>query len=269
MFKAWLRNQHKSGPLPINPEWVEQYLVVRHKQGTSAATLRQICTAIDYSHRRVGQPSPCKTERTRAVLRGLLKKRRTKRQKAEPLTADRLEKVCNVASVPQRIGPGRFESDEQARKRGLLTIALIRTMRDAMLSSTEAEKVLWSDIETKNGGEGWLTVKRSKPGQRRQTNWQDLSKKTMQTLRQVKEFRKGENRVFGLSARQIVRCIAAACKKAGLEGHYTGASPRVGMTVDMIRDGIDRLEIQEAGGWKSRATVDRYAREDRAPRTVE
>ena len=50
------------------------------------------------------------------------------------------------------------------------------------------------------------------------------------------------DKVFGLSASQIHRRIQAAARAGGLEGHYTGDSPRAGMRLDLIAAGVKTVK---------------------------
>lgn len=58
-----------------------------------------------------------------------------------------------------------MESDETARRRGLVDIALIGLMRDCMLRRSEAADVRWSHITSESDGTGRLFVGVSKTHQ--------------------------------------------------------------------------------------------------------
>lgn len=63
--------------------------------------------------------------------------------------------------------------------------------------------------------------------------------------------------MFGLSSRTIAR-------HAGLEGHFTGHSPRLGLTSDLATMGIPLGELQTAGRGKSSSMPPHYTRAQRA-----
>ena len=59
----------------------------------------------------------------------------------------------------------------------------------------------------------------------------------------------GGVRVFRLSPSQICRRIAAAARAAGLGDGFSGHSPRIGMAIDLTRDGAGTCQQMEAGRW--------------------
>ena len=55
-----------------------------------------------------------------------------------------------------------METEEFARRRGLVDIAMVSLMRDALLRVGEAAELTWADLECEEDGTGRLTVRRSK-----------------------------------------------------------------------------------------------------------
>ncbi len=76
------------------------------------------------------------------------------------------------------------------------------------------------------------------------------------------------DRVFGLSDSQIQRRIAAAARTAGLEGRFSGHSPRVGMAQDLAASGAALPELMQAGRWSSSAMPASYTRFQAAGRNA-
>ena len=66
--------------------------------------------------------------------------------------------------------------------------------------------------------------------------------------------------VFQLSEPQISRRIHDAAEAAGLKGHYSGESPRVGMAMDLAEAGFDAIALMSAGHWRSPVGPSRFTR---------
>ena len=74
----------------------------------------------------------------------------------------------------------------------------------------------------------------------------------------------GDMSILGMSSRTIARRIANAARHGGLEGRFTGHSPRIGMASDLAAMGISLVELQTAGRWKSASMPAHYTRAQRA-----
>ena len=72
--------------------------------------------------------------------------------------------------------------------------------------------------------------------------------------------------VFGIGGAQICRRIAAAAKAAGLEGRFSGHSPRVGMAQDLAASGTALPALMQAGRWTSSSMPALYTRSQAAGR---
>ena len=72
--------------------------------------------------------------------------------------------------------------------------------------------------------------------------------------------------VFGLSASQIGRRVAAAAKAAGLGDGFTGHSGRVGMAQDLAAAGVELPALMQAGRWQSSKMPARYTERQAAGR---
>ncbi len=156
---------------------------------------------------------------------------------------------------------GRRERAATARTWGLVDIALCSVMRDALLRRSETAALTWGDITAQDDGSGRLTVHRSKTDREAAGSVQYLGRQAMADLAALRPAGvKPGDRVFGLSDSQIQRRIAAAARAAGLEGRFSGHSPRVGMAQDLAASGAALPELMQAGRWSSSAMPASYIR---------
>ena len=105
---------------------------------------------------------PAKCDRTGSVLSAVFDSLGTIR----PCVSGRAAGVAggyHRNRVPTARGPGGWlESPAQARRRGLVDIALCRVLSDADLRRSEAAALVWDDVARWDDGSGRLTVGRSK-----------------------------------------------------------------------------------------------------------
>ena len=188
------------------------------------------------------------------------------------LTAAVADVIRVVACNPRPLGGvgDRHESDEVARKRGLLDIAIISTMRDSLLRRTEAAELQWKDLQFCEDGTGRLTIRRSKANQEARGFVAFLGPQTVEDLLAIRLGEVGpDNLVFNLTGHAINRRIHAAAKAAGQGEGFSAHSCRVGMVLDLARCGATTLEIMWVGRWMSAAMVVRHVRaEEAASRAV-
>ena len=161
-----------------------------------------------------------------------------------------------------------MESESTAERPGLVDIALVAVMRDALLRRPEAADLLWDDVERAPDGSGRLIVRRSKTDQAAEGRMLYLSPRAMADLDAIRpsEPAQGNMSVFGLSGSQIGRRIARSCDAAGFPGAYSGHGPRVGMAQDLAANGAELPALMEAGRWESPAMPARYTRSQAAAR---
>ena len=69
-----------------------------------------------------------------------------------------------------------------------------------------------------------------------------------------------DERIFQMSITRMTLCIKEACEAAGLEGNYSGYSPRNGMEQDLGRSGFGVDDIRRARCWKIAASTDHAGR---------
>lgn len=252
--------------LPADPVHVAAYLAERVEgQGHKPATLRTAASAIAFMHRTAGLGNPCAEPAVRRILRSAVRKIGRVQKQADALTAEAFAVIASSACNPRR-GRGGLESPEAARHRGNTDIALISLMRDAMLRVSEAADLIWTDITFESDGTGRLLIRRSKTDAEGEGAVAFLSVPTMAALDLIREGAFEASSVFGLRPNQIAARIKKAASAAGLGDRFSGHSPRVGMTRDLARAGIELPSLMHAGRWRSPGMPAHYIRNETAGR---
>ena len=266
-FAGWAREKDVR-TLPADPLQVAAYLAERlEKHGHKPATLQTAAAAIGFMHRDGGLPDPCESADVRNTLRSARRKAGMEQRQAEGLTDEALGAIVATACLRRRWGGGRTESAETAERRGMQDIAIVRTMRDALLRVSEAAELQWEDIvEEEEDGTGRLLIRRSKTDPEGEGAVAFLSAPTMESLRAIRAGAPDDGRVFGLSAGSISRRIAQAAYAAGLGEGFSGHSPRVGMARDLARTGTALTRLMTAGRWRSPRMPALYTRNETVAR---
>lgn len=247
--------------LPAHPAMVAAYLTGRIEDGVGIASLRQAAAAIRRVHLRQRLGDPCADEVVKQVLAGLARKHGAPAGQARGLTLEDFERIRTYAHRPRRGKRGRLEKEAAAQRRGDFDVALIGSMRDGLLRRSEAAAICWGDLSYAEDGSGRLLLRHSKTDKEGRGHIAYVADVTMADLELIRPPRpRPEERVFGLSTSQISRRIAASARAAGLGGGYSGHSPRVGMTVDLVAAGFSLAELQQAGRWRSPVMPAYYAR---------
>ena len=263
-FVAWSAGKG-TGALPADPGQVSVYLAERiEEHGHKPATLRAAAAAIGFFHRTAGQDDPCASPEVKRTLKSATRKVGRSQKQADALTAEALTAIRSTACNPRRGRGGRLESQETARCRGNLDIALISLMRDAMLRVSEAAALTWRDIVAEADGTGRLLIQRSKTDSEGEGAVAFLSAPTMVALELICRAKAAKDSVFGLRPNQISRRIKQAAQAAGLGDGFSGHSPRVGMARDLARVGIELPSLMNAGRWRSPAMPAHYTRNESA-----
>ena len=252
-------------PLPADAAQVAAYLAERiERRGHKPATLRVVAAAITYTHRIAGLEDPCASDEVKRTLKGATRKAGRAQKQAAGLTAEALRFIIASARQPRPGRGGRLESPETAQARGSVDIALMSVMRDAMLRISETAALTWADIHSEADGTGRLLIRRSKTDPEGRGAVAFLSAPTMAALALIKDGRADADRVFDLGPNQISRRIKMAARAAGLGDGFSGHSPRVGMTRDLVRAGIELPALMNAGRWRTSAMPAHYARNETA-----
>ena len=262
--------------LPADPETVAVFIFTQGYAHKKSNTLRGYASSIAAKHRSAGKDSPC-NDRVAMVIKGFVNRAKEagqREKRAQPLTAEDLQKIRDTACIPRKTDRG-MERPSNARRRGLVDIALISVMRDALLRRSEAAEVRWERIAPQPDGSGRLTIPWSKTDQQGEGVVLYLGPPTMKALdkirprqQQMLERDKDEKGLFRLKAAAISERIAAAALAAGLGEGYSGHSCRVGMAVDLAEAGATMAQLQSVGRWKSSQTVARYVGAQFAGRSV-
>ena len=275
-FEAWCEAEgYKS--LPADPETVAAYLTHRAAEDRAISTIKLARAAVGYFHTTRGLPNPVNSAGVTRVMRGLARRAvasgtKQGRGQAAGLTARHLAAIRATARLP-RTGPsGRVEAEKTARRRGAIDIALIATMRDALLRRSEAVALTWADIEFRPDGTARLTIRRSKTDQEGEGAVQFVGAEATADLKAIRPRGSGDaigQPVFGLrTGRSIANRIRAAAKAAGLEGDFSGHSPRIGMALDLAEAGASTTDLMVAGRWASHRMPATYTRAATAGRGV-
>ena len=265
-FRHWCTAQGYEA-LPADPETVAAYLTDRANEGRSISTLKVDRAGIRYYHEGRGLDSPTQSAGVSRVLRGLARRAAaSKLVQAHGQTTGLSENdlaAIRASANRRRVhkGGGR-ETKEVARRRGAVDVALISVMRDALLRRSEAVALTWKDIEFRTDRTARITLRRSKSDQEGAGAVLFAGEAAAKALKKIRpEDRDPAARVFGLrSGRAISNRIRAAAKAAGLEGSWSGHSPRIGMATDLVAAGASLAAIQVAGRWKSARMPAHYAR---------
>ena len=273
-FEAWCEAEgYKS--IPADPETVAAYLTHRASEDCAISTIKLARAAVGYFHTTRGMPSPVNSAGVIRVMRGLARRAVASKQgrgQAAGLTARHLAAIRATAHLP-RTGPsGRVEAEKTARRRGAIDIALIATMRDALLRRSEAVALTWADIDFRPDGTARLTIRRSKTDQEGEGAVQFVGPVATADLRAIRPEGSGDaigQPVFRLrTGRSIANRISAAAKAAGLEGDFSGHSPRIGMAQDLAEAGASTTDLMVAGRWASHRMPACYTRSVTAGRGV-
>ena len=231
-------------------------------------SLNVACAAISKAYEVAGMTDITRLPRVREALRAhryRMAREGVSVRQAAALTSEDMAAIRATALRPRR-GRGGVESEETARRRGLIDIALIALMRDCMLRRSEAADVMWDHITSEFDGTGRLFVGISKTDQEGEGTLLFISRRTMSDLDAIRPEVSAEGPVFGLHPRTIGRRIAAAARAAGGVGSYSGHSARVGMARDLARAGEELPALMTAGRWKGPEMVARYIAHERAGR---
>ena len=254
-------------PLPAEPTHVAAYLAERlQEHGHKPATLRAAASAIAFAHKTAEVDDPCASPEVKRTLKCATRKVGRNQKQAEALTEEALSAIESTVLEPRRGRGGRYESQETAKCRGNLDIAVISLMRDAMLRVSEAAALVWRDIESEADGTGRLLIRRSKTDAEGQGVVVFLSERTMAALALIRNEATAGDSVFGLRPNQISARIKQAALAADLGDGFSGHSPRVGMARDLARSGTELPSLMNAGRWRTPTMPAHYTRNESAGR---
>ena len=244
-WERWERWCIRAGvpPLPGSADEFAAFLRYSADRGFSPSTLRVSRAAVRAVHRAAGHAAPSGTDVDGAIAvadADAAARSPGAGPPPTPLTAGQLDAVA-AASNPDDL-------DER------IDLALIRTMRDALLRRAEVARLRWIDIIPAEDGSA-LVVVGDTPGGAAALY---LSPETTRSLHAIRPGGATPDApVFAgdagepISAVEISRRIARAARRAKLDGRWTSESPRLGMAADLLRAGAQLSEVTAAGRWRS------------------
>ena len=185
----------------------------------------------------------------------------TGRGQARGLTAEECDTVLATCCRPRRVG-SRVESEETARRRGLVDGAIVALVFHGALRCSEVAALGWADVDLSASDEVVITVRRSKTNPLGE--WASVRHLVGGCAAAVRRLHVAlspapAELVIGLGITQINRRFAAACAAAGLKGRRTTHSGRAGLAMELSARGASAREVQLAGGWKDASVIARYA----------
>lgn len=268
-FATWCEEEGYRS-LPATPETTAAFLAYRADGGCSVATLKLARAAIRYEHESRGVDSPTQSPGVGRVLRGLA--RRATAAKAVPgrgqvkgLSATDLAAIVATAKHRRKYRNGSRESEERANWRGAVDVALVGTMRDALLRRSEALALTWADIEFADDGTALVTIRKSKTDQEGKGAVQFIGEYAASALKAIRPVGAdadiASRPVFGLkSGRAIAKRIRAAAAAAGLQGRFGAHSCRIGMAQDLAGAGVSTTDLMVVGRWRAHRMPAHYTR---------
>lgn len=269
-WRKWIEWAQERGvqPLPADPEQLARFLARQAATGKKIATLRLIMAAVNAQHKIAGLEPPGKHPGLQEAMAGFARRLAREPDQAAPLDAQALAAIRATATRPRLLPNGKdWETPQKAEKRGLVDIALASVMRDALLRRAEAAALTWGDVAPWSDDSGRLTITHSKTDQTGEGAILYLSAAAMQELEWIRPAEANpSDRVFPMTPQNMRLRIKAMCQAAGLQGRYTGHSPRVGMAQDLAADRAELPELMDAGRWKSPQMPARYTRRQQAGR---
>ena len=267
-FEQWC--QERGTPsLPADPEFIAAYLAGRAEAGWKTATVRAAWAAVSDTHRQAGHADVADHLGIRRTISGLARRDRRPQEQAQGLISEAMAVIRATAFTPRRVG-GRstpVESEEAARTRGLLDVAICATLRDGMLRRSELAALCWGDVNFLEDGTGRILVRASKSDQEGEGEVLFIGPDCASDLLAIRpEIPGPETPVFGLSESQVGRRVKDAGKAAGLGEGFTGHSGRIGMARDLSAAGVELSALMTAGRWSSPTMPARYTRNEAAAR---
>ena len=245
-FLAWTADKGLS-PLPASPQTVARHLVELANSGSSLSTIRVTAAAVACAHRLREKKSPTRTELVRETLRGLARTIGRPQRQAQALTLEALEAIRSTALTPRTARGNVPETAAQARKRGLVDVALCGLLSDGGLRRSEAAALVWKDVERWPDGSGRVTIARSKTDVAGEGAVVASSTRTMRDLEAIRNGAAPDERVFGFGPWTVANRVKAAARAADLGGGFSGHSGRVGMARRMSARGASTHAVMKQG----------------------
>ena len=227
-FRAWCVKNEKEC-LPARAETVAEYLREVSEEKTLGAINNRLYVIRD-EHHRADYEDPCETSLVKAAMRDI--RGRGWGFTPKSLNPDSLEAIRAAALLPRRTR-GRRESDEAARKRGLVDIALCSVLYAAGLNLEQAVSLKWRDVEQLGEEKARLTVK-SGVDFLRSAEDREVAAQAFRDLVAIRGEARPEDSVFGLTTSVAYKRMQEVARRTGLAVRHEAstAGPSQSATTD-------------------------------------
>ena len=259
VFTAWCAEWGKQS-LPATPETLAAFVDAMGEE-KAPATVRRYVSSVATFHRAAQLASPAAAIEVKLALKRLHRAKGRSQVQAAPLSRHLVERMLAAAG----------SSTIDLRNRALLAVSY-----DTLCRRSELVALELADFEAAPGGDGTVTVRRSKTDQEGEGMVRYLAADTVRELAAwlaaagITEgplFRSvgktGDIRA-ALDAGDVARIFKRLALAAGLSvaeaARVSGHSSRVGAAQDMVRHGVELPAVMQAGGWRTPEMVSRYTR---------
>jgi site-specific recombinase XerD len=253
-------------PLPASVETAAAYLAELADSGRKVSTIMRRAAALSYAHRLAGCPSPCASEPTKAVLRGIRRRVGVAVAQKSPAT------LRAISAMVERI-PSTVIGH---RDRAILLLGFAAALRRSELVDLKVNDLEFS-------AEGLIVhIRRSKTDQEGAGHQVAVPRGSQ--LRPVEAveawlresqltegplFRavtaKGRASAGALTDRTVARIVKRYATAAGLNpAHYAGHSLRSGFVTSALEHGADVLKVMDVTRHKHVQTLKGYDRRAKA-----
>ena len=221
-FVLWCKARNEQH-WPASPELVADYLK-ECAEGYGCASLCKIRSAIASTHSSAGLKNPCSSRLVSAALAEHapamgLKRDRSTNISGRALDATELDTIRAAALEPRRRGIGA-ESPQDARRRGLVDVALCSVVLEAGLQCNQAAALEWGDLGADANKRLAIRVG---TGPSEAGDFIRISVRAFGDLAAIApDSTAPDPRIFALNARQISDRIRRAVRAVGLESKIAG-----------------------------------------------
>ena len=252
---------------PAAPDDVIRYLEILADNSWPLHHVQSMAHAIGRRHTMAGLPNPLNHPPLRPKLREIYDRCPLPLAGGfTGITREYLDIIKGSAVLP-RAHKTRTETPAAAKNRGMREIALISLMRDAFLRTSEVLQVTWSQFVTYPDGTIYMLRTTMEEAVEDELWMQPrIGADTASALTHI--YDGDEGRVFNKSERWVQTTIKQVARCAGLEGRFSGQSPRIGMAQDLMMAGGGVSDLMTRGPWLSPMMPIRYWAERELGRKV-
>ena len=248
VWKEWADNTGKT-VFPARPDDVALWCVHLHKELRRAPkTIQTRLWALGYWHTDKGLNDPTKQGIVRRVMRTINRKGVIVAGQAPPLRGSDLRNIIRCLDTSKRIN--------------VRDIAMVCTMRDALLRVNEVRTIEWKHITQQDDGLGCLHLPHIKTQHEAEGITRLLSEHTMGWLHELQSMTEAPipdgTLMFGMTTNNGVadRLRRMSCQ-ANMP-HFTATSILVGASQDLADGGASHIDIMRAARWKSATPIARH-----------